>query len=236
MHRFTCVSSTGRDTLPSVPPWWALRSWRCRRVAWTVTRTLMTTNEMTFTSRLFLLSISNRFSHSSAEHIIWRDVLQIFYGAQHPISKSTENIFIWQMKQYFDNEPHINDTRLLCFKNIRHLALCGMNLIIVALINCLNCLPQVFISMCNIHILWLTQPAVNWFPVNRKMDSLVKERCISASVCVIQWNEVTFFAMCFGIQLIILNFMCCALAVVISTHVSPSLKRGSAGSLRVVGV
>lgn len=66
------------------------------------------------------------------------------------ISESTENIFIWQMKQYFDNELYITVTQPLCFKNIRHLALCGMTLIIVALINCLNCLPQVFISVCNI--------------------------------------------------------------------------------------
>lgn len=33
-----------------------------------------------------------------------------------PISMSAKDIFIRQMKQYFDNEPHINATRLLHFK------------------------------------------------------------------------------------------------------------------------
>lgn len=52
-HRFTCVSSTGPDSLPSVPPWWVLRSWRCRRVTWAGTSILTTTNE-TFTRTPFL--------------------------------------------------------------------------------------------------------------------------------------------------------------------------------------
>lgn len=142
-HRSTCVSSTGLDTLPSVPRWWALRSWRWRRASWARTRTRTTTNE-TSTGPLFLLPVVSQ-------------DLQIFYGAPQSIS---ENIFIRQRKQYFDNKLEMNGNRLPCFRNLRHLALCEMYLVIVALVDW---------AVCVIYI--VTQPAVNWFPSDRKVNT-----------------------------------------------------------------
>lgn len=121
MYRFTCVSSMGRDTLPLVLLWWELRSWRCRRVTWVVTRTLMTTNDMFIFQQFQSLFSWMPYLTGHSSDLLWR------YGTA---NQRVNNIFIWKCKQYFDNELYVN---VLGFKVIQHLALCGTNLIIVAL-------------------------------------------------------------------------------------------------------
>lgn len=103
--RFTCGSSMELDTLPSVLPWWVLRSWRCRSLTWAVTRTLTTTAETSFTCRLSRLTISNNLLNSSPERIFSLALQDFLWSST---ASSTENIFIWQMKQYFDNDLYIN--------------------------------------------------------------------------------------------------------------------------------
>lgn len=76
---------------------------------------------------------------------------------------------------------------LACFTS--KLALCKINLTVVALINFLNCLA----SCVNVYnILWLTQPAVNRFTVN----TLVMDRRVSESVC----NPMNFHFVPFALE------------------------------------